>query len=464
VPDDDTISTDPTDYKGLTKQTFQLVEVSKNEPEARAKLSKGEVDVVIVVPDDTLEQIYNGQHARFPVYYHTVSPVDASYIEYSTYIYASEFDKVILRQALEAGKPQPSQLQESSRQIGTSTDRLDRSMQSGNLLEAKVQVESEIALVQITRRSLDSLLLPGTGQTDSPQKKILGKQLARAIIKSGIIQARADLDEIEDNLNALNEGFDRGDLNSPTQRQHLANIRRANAELGDRANQLATIPPSVIVEPVLAAADNEVPTPVNYINFYGSAVVILLLQHIAVTLASLSNVRDRLIGAIEIFRVAPINATQILTGKFISYTLLLLALATVLLTLITQLLGVPFLNFGQNWLPALAVLFVTIYASIGMGYLIGGLSRTESQAVQLTMLLLLSSIFFTGFILPLNQFEPYIHYISYILPIRFGAIGLQTVMLDSRPLDLSYLLILFVLGTVYLLIGRFLYQRQFSLS
>ena len=93
------------------------------------------------------------------------------------------------------------------------------------------------------------------------------------------------------------------------------------------------------------------------------------------------------------------------------------------------------------------------------GYLV-----TESQAVQFSMLLLLGSIFFTGFILPLNQFASYIRYVSYILPITYGSTGLQNTMLDTQPLNMAYLLLPFALGTFFLFIGQLLYRRQFNLG
>lgn len=462
VPDDPGISTKVSDYKEVVKQTFRLVSVTKNLEEARAALKRGEAQVVIVVPEDALDEIYNGRSAKFPVYYRSLSPVDSGYIEYSTYVYASEFDKVILRQALGASKAQRSQLQEASQQIDASTDLLDHSMQDGNLVEAKAQVRAEKVVVQLARRGLDSLILPGQGADSTTQQKLLTGQLLNVIIKSGVAQMQDNLNTIDHELTALDDGFNRGDINSPQQRAHLANIRQANQSLGQRANRLASIPPAVLVEPVLSEASNEVSTEVSYINFYGPAVVILLLQHIAVTLAALSNVRDQQLGAIEVFRVAPISPLQILTGKFISFGLLLLGLGTLLIGLVTQLLGVPFVDFGGRWWMGLAMLLVTIYASIGLGFLVAGLSRTESQAVQFSMLLLLGSIFFTGFILPLNQFASYIRYISYILPITFGATGLQNTMLDNQALNLVNLLIPFGLGTLYLVLGRYFYERQFK--
>lgn len=464
LPNRPGISTQLDDYKSLFGNTFNLVEVTTDQDQALADLKQGDAEVVIVVPYNALDQIYNGKYASFPVYYRTLNPVDASYIEYSTYIYASEFDQVILRQALTVSKPQASQLQDATNQLNTSTNALDQSMQKGDLVQAEIQVHTMLVVVDLMQKGLAGLIIPGQGNADTTQQQLLGEALTRIVFQEGITQMQGDLTNIKDNLNALQTGFDHGDLNSPAQRAHLQSIRQSNASLTQQINKLAAIPPAVIVSPVLASASDIVSTPVTYINFYGPAVIVLLLQHMAITMASLSNVRDRMVGAFEIFRVAPISPGQILTGKFISFCLILLTLGVLLLVLVTQLLGVPFINFGAKWYWALLILLLAIYASIGFGYLLAGLSRSDSQAVQLTMLVLLASIFFTGFILPLNQFAGYIRTISYVLPITFAANLLQNLMLDNQAVNYWYLLILFGMGTVYLVVGRLLYQRQFNVA
>lgn len=464
VPNQPSISTNPADYKDVIRQTFVLTEISKNEQDAVAKLNRGDAEVVIVVPANALDEIYDGRNARFPVYYRTASPLQANYIEYSTYVYASEFDKIILRQALAVSKPQTSQLQEYSKQVNESTTALDNAMKSNNLIEAKIQVQRIKAANRLARSGLGSLILPGSGPGDSAQEKLLGGQLTDVVVKSGVGQVQSDLDNSDAKLDALDGGFNRGDANSAQQRANLESIRQSNTSITDKGNKIAAIPPAVLVEPVLSDAKNLLTTKSTYSNFYGPAVVILLLQHIAITLVALSNVRDRLLGAIEIFRVSPITPTQILSGKFISFTVLLLVLAVILIALITQLLGVPFVNFYSSWPMALAVIAVTIYSSIGLGFLVAGLSHTESQAVQLTMILLLASIFFSGFIVPLTQFTEYVRWVSFGLPVTFGAAGLQSVMLDDRVLNLSYLALPLGLGTVYLLLGLWLYRRQFHIA
>jgi ABC-2 type transport system permease protein len=464
VPNRAEISTNISDYSSLVQDTFQLVEISKNENEARVKLDNRQVDVVIVVPANALDDIYNGQNAKFPVYYRNLNPLQANYIEYSSYVYASQFDRVILRQAIAATKPQTDQFQNLTNQINTSSTTLDRDMQSGNLADAKIQVQALRTATQLARTSLTTLILPDTNQSNATDQKLLGNQLTANLMQNGVASISADLDNINNKLNALEVGFNRGDANSAQQQANLAGLRPAVQSLAAKAAKVANIPPDVLVEPILSQAKNLVSTPTNYTNFYSPAVIILLLQHVAITLSSLSNVRDRLIGAIEIFRVAPISPFQILTGKFISFMLLLLIVGAVLVALITQVMGVPFINLGGNWPMALAVVAATIYASLGLGFLIAGLSKTESQAVQLAMLLLLGSLFFTGFIVPFNQFNQLVQYIGYAIPMTFGATSLQNVMLDNRPLDLFYLVMPIAIGTVYLILGRWLYRRQFNIG
>jgi ABC-2 type transport system permease protein len=75
------------------------------------------------------------------------------------------------------------------------------------------------------------------------------------------------------------------------------------------------------------------------------------------------------------------------------------------------------------------LLALLILASLGIGLLISILSKSETQAVQLSMLMLLLSIFFGGFFLPLENFWEPIRAVSYLLPLTPGILGLQDIML-----------------------------------
>ncbi len=457
VPDRPGISTKLDDYKSFSKDTFNITQVGTNRQAALDQLKEGKLGVVIVVPDNALDVIYGGKSAEFPVYYRQLNPVQANYIEYSTYVYASEFDKVILREAVTAAKPQSGQLKEYSSQINAGTDRLQAAMQANNQAAAKIEIERMRVISQAFKAGAASLIVPGAGSDQSQERNLIGSTLAKSTV-GGLTQR---IETVDQRLAALDQGVNRNELNTPPQNQNLAQLREANMAMLTDADKIASIPPAVLVEPVLSKAQNLSKSGATFTNFYSLAVVILLLQHIGITLASLSIVRDRQLGAVEIFRVAPINPTEILIGKFLSYVILLMIVGGLLLGALNLFLGVP---LSGNPLLILGVLLSSAFASIGLGFLIAGLSRTETAAVQWSMLLILSSIFFTGFIVPLNQFNEIAQYFSYILPMTFGANNLQNVMLDNYTPTLFNLLMPLGLGLVYFIIGRFLYKRQFNIG
>jgi ABC-2 type transport system permease protein len=128
-------------------------------------------------------------------------------------------------------------------------------------------------------------------------------------------------------------------------------------------------------------------------------VLALILQHMGVTLTALSMVRERLSGAMDIFRVAPVRALEILTGKYLAYAFFNLAIAATVTFLLVGVLHVPLLSTPAD--VALVVALLS-FASLGLGLLISTIVDSERQAVQLSMLVLLASVFFSGFVLPLD--------------------------------------------------------------
>jgi len=155
-------------------------------------------------------------------------------------------------------------------------------------------------------------------------------------------------------------------------------------------------------------------------------VLALVLQHLAVTLTALSMVRERLSGQIDLFRVAPVNSMEVLVGKYLAYALLSLLIAGVVGALMIFGLGVPVLG---GYAAALGVVLLLAFASLGVGLLISLVADSERQAVQLSMLVLLASVFFSGFVLPVEDFIGPVQYISYALPVTHGIATLQETML-----------------------------------
>ncbi|MDP9244678.1 MAG: ABC transporter permease [Chloroflexota bacterium] len=184
--------------------------------------------------------------------------------------------------------------------------------------------------------------------------------------------------------------------------------------------------PDVIAEPTKAKGTNVAPSPPQVINFFGPAVFALVLQHLAVTLTALSMVRERLSGQMDLFRVSPVTSTEVLLGKYIAFAVLCLAVSGVVAMTLVYVLGVPML---AGWLVFVGIVLLLTFAALGVGLLISLVSDSERQAVQLSMLVLLASVFFSGFVLPVEDFIGPVQYLSYALPVTHGIETLQQAML-----------------------------------
>jgi ABC-2 type transport system permease protein len=137
-------------------------------------------------------------------------------------------------------------------------------------------------------------------------------------------------------------------------------------------------------------------------------------------------VRERLSGQMDRFRVAPVTSMELLIGKYIAYAVLSLAVSAVVGALLVFVLGVPMLG---GWPAFVGIVLLLTFASLGVGLLISLVADSERQAVQLSMLVLLASVFFSGFVLPVSDFAQWTQYIAYALPVTHGIATLQDHML-----------------------------------
>lgn len=190
--------------------------------------------------------------------------------------------------------------------------------------------------------------------------------------------------------------------------------------------QAANIPPDVIASPTVVHVQNIAPVTPGIVAFFGLAALALVLQHMAVTLLALSIVRERTSGAMDMFRVAPIRATELVVGKVVAFGILGGLIAAVSIGLLVGLLGVPMLGSPLVIAGTIALL---LGASLGLGLIISIVSDSERQAVQLSLLTLLASMFFSGFVLRIDEFEAPVQTAAYALPVSHGIQLLQDLFL-----------------------------------
>jgi ABC-2 type transport system permease protein len=200
----------------------------------------------------------------------------------------------------------------------------------------------------------------------------------------------------------------------------------------EAGQEVARIPASVVAAPTEAELMNLAPSEPGVTSYFGPAVLALILQHLAVTLVSLSLVRDRTSGVMELFRISPVSAAEVMAGKVLAFGILGFVVAGLTIALLVVGLSVPLLAGPA---PLAIVIGLLLLASLGLGLLVAVVSDSERQTVQLSLLVLLASVFFSGFVLAIDEFTAPVRALAYALPVTHGIQLIQDLMLRGATIN-----------------------------
>ena len=420
--------------------------ITSSEEAARQRLRNGEVDLVIVVPTDAEQTIRNNEQAVFRLLHNEIDPMQASYVDYFGQIYVGEVNRRILQNITASGQSETTAIQDDVRAARESATAVRAALERGDAASARQEQDELNENVSALDLALGASLgvLQGVEETlgrssDSSSSALIASQLADIRTNSG------ELDNIQD-----------GDSDYTAEAAQAAQVEADLAELETMLAEFQNVEPTVLVSPFRSEALSVSPVTLDITAFYAPGVLALLLQHLAVTFGALSIVRERQTNTVELFRVSPISPGEVLVGKYMSYMLFGGLLATLLTLLLIFVMRVPMLG---NWLNYLLVLFLLLFTSLGVGLVISLISKTDSQAVQLAMLVLLASVFFSGFFMALHLLLPAVRVVSWMLPVTYGIQMLQQIMLRGQapsPLLLGGLL---AMGLALFVVAWFLLSR-----
>jgi ABC-2 type transport system permease protein len=229
------------------------------------------------------------------------------------------------------------------------------------------------------------------------------------------------------------------------------------SDLSSNLSELTSLSSNVLVSPFTSQFHGLSEVQYTPVGFLTPAVIILLLQHLSVTISALSIVRERRSGIMELFRVAPLTALETLISKYLSYLFFSVIIAALLTALVVWGIGVPMLG---SWVNYSLALIIVLFASLGAGFGISLISETEIQAVQYSMLLLLASIFFSGFFLDLRLLWDPMKALAWSLPATYGIRMMQDVMLRGYPLPMQVFEGVAAIGVALFLVSYFLLKRK----
>jgi ABC-2 type transport system permease protein len=388
--------------------------VTADTQDALNRLGRGEVDVVAVAPNNAYETIRSSQQAVFILYHREIDPFQRDYINYFGNVYVDEVNRRILRTITAQGQTDASTLQKDIKAARANAAAMRAAIQAGD--QAKASQER-----QQLNQNMDTISLAvgaSLGLLGGVQQTLGQGQGGDA---NQILQAIQDTRQNSNNLDDPNSSGD-----SSAQLQKVDKIESDLATMDQQLSEFRSIDPDVIVSPFRAEAKSITSIQPTPSEFFAPAVLALLLQHLAVTFAALSIVRERTAGTMELFRVSPISALETLIGKYVSYMIFGGVIAAALSALMVFALHVPMLGGWGNFIVVLAAL---LFTSLGYGFLISIFSQTDSQAVQYSMILLLASVFFSGFIMSLEALIRPVRVVSWALPVTYGTILLRNIML-----------------------------------
>jgi len=215
----------------------------------------------------------------------------------------------------------------------------------------------------------------------------------------------------------------------------VANQLREMPVSFDATKQKARQTPAIEVRPYY---NPERRTPVNIIP--GLMGVILTMTMILFTAVAIVRERER--GNLELLINTPLSSAELMIGKVVPYIIIgMLQLALIL--------GVGRLLFDVPVQGSVVDLYLAasafVAANLALGLLISTAAKTQFQAMQMMVFVLLPSILLSGFMFPFDGMPTFAQYIGEVLPnthfIRLTrGIMLRDASLGELTPDLYYLI------------------------
>lgn len=158
-------------------------------------------------------------------------------------------------------------------------------------------------------------------------------------------------------------------------------------------------------------------------------VIALIFMIVATALTSVSIVREKELGTMEVLLVSPLRPLMVLVAKAMPYLLLCIANLALILLLSVLLLKVE-IKGSLPLLLAESVLFIVTCLSLGL--LISNRTSSQQAAMLFSILgMMLPTLLFTGFMFPLENMPWIFRLIARVLPSRYFYDITRAVMLKG---------------------------------
>ena len=199
--------------------------------------------------------------------------------------------------------------------------------------------------------------------------------------------------------------------------QTIAADRSAPATLHAAKNDSPiTIHTSLLYNPQMKSAYNFVP-----------AIMGMLLMLICAMMTSISIVREKEKGTMEVLLVSPVRPLMVIIAKAVPYLILAFGILITILLMARFVLGVP-LAGSLLWILAVSTLYILLALSLGL--LISNVAQTQLVALLLSaMVLLMPVVMLSGMLFPVESMPQVLQWLAAVVPPRYYIEAMRKLMI-----------------------------------
>lgn len=155
----------------------------------------------------------------------------------------------------------------------------------------------------------------------------------------------------------------------------------------------------------------------------------MILMLICAMMTSVSIVREKELGSMEVLLISPLKPILVIISKVIPY--FLLSCGILFLTLIVCVFVLDLQIVGSlSLLVCFCLLY--IFLSLSIGLMVSNLAKTQVVAMLVcAMLFMMPVMMFSGMLFPVESMPKILQYFSHIIPAKWFIIGVKKVMIEG---------------------------------
>src|SRR6202521_3453510 len=194
-------------------------------------------------------------------------------------------------------------------------------------------------------------------------------------------------------------------------------------------------------------------------NFYIPGVIGIVLQIGTTFATAMAVVREREKGTLEQLLVSPLSRWGLMLGKLVPYLCIGMTMSILLFAIMRFLFQVP---IAGNVVSMMFATFVYVFALLSLGLLVATKAENQMQALQMSMVFMLPSVFFSGFVFP-RETMPWIFYaLGALLPATYFIDLARAIILRGAHFFeyWPHLLILIIMSIVLFAFCALLFRKK----